>query len=286
MQNEAIESDEEQDNECDLNEASEDEPEYVIKPSRKRRPETESDSINSNDYKTCKTCEENKPKTEFHKHIGNKDNLNTKCKSCCAKDKQKRKQSNQRDGVDRTGSKICTKCKEEKEKTEFYTNPQNQGCLHSTCITCSKKDAQTLLDHLLKRKRELGPCRDCEEDNPFLLQWDHIVHSTKSICVSQCKSAARAEKEILKCVLRCVMCHRSKTLKERVPRRQLASGSHQKARRKWRVNMHKFVDDVKRKIGGCNLCGLKISDKFPPTLFDFDHIKREDKYEAIAAMIT
>ena len=63
-----------------------------------------------------------------------------------------------------------------------------------------------LLDH---------PCTDCGEDDPIVLQFDH-VRGTKVAAVGECVSRgwswARVLTEIAKCEVRCANCHLRKTV--------------------------------------------------------------------------
>lgn len=62
----------------------------------------------------------------------------------------------------------------------------------------------------------LHPCIECGESNPILLEFDHRNGTNK---VDQVYALARGSwerirKEILKCDVRCVRCHRLKTSKD------------------------------------------------------------------------
>jgi hypothetical protein len=194
----------------------------------------------------------------------------------------KRKEKNKQIQFDFTGTKICPQCQEEKLKTEFFLDLSQTDSLHSACKDCHSRRRQAFLDYLLKRRRELGPCVDCEEPNAFLLQWDH-VRGKKRRCVSECQSVKSAEKEISKCVLRCVMCHRRKTLTEARKSTKRKQSSPREARAD---AMRAFVNMKKQCLGCCNLCGLQISDKFPVTLYDFDHLNPDEKCDKISAMLS
>jgi len=63
-----------------------------------------------------------------------------------------------------------------------------------------------------------NPCIDCGEKNPILLEFDHRKSfkkiSTVSNLVSNGYSIKTIVKEIGKCRVRCVKCHRMKTAKD------------------------------------------------------------------------
>jgi hypothetical protein len=59
------------------------------------------------------------------------------------------------------------------------------------------------------------PCVDCGEDNPLVLEFDHVKDSkleTISRMVQGRYSLAKIETEIAKCEVRCVKCHRLRTI--------------------------------------------------------------------------
>lgn len=64
-----------------------------------------------------------------------------------------------------------------------------------------------LLEYLTKH-----PCIQCGEDNPILLDFDHLDPATKSFSVSNRTTVhpRLLEKEIAKCQILCVRCHRLK----------------------------------------------------------------------------
>jgi len=104
--------------------------------------------------------------------------------------------------------KLCNKCKE---------NPRVKG--HTYCKGCKKEGQRNI-----RRSRRrfifeyLGknPCVDCGENNPILLDFDHIRDKIRpvSVMVSWGCGIKKIEKEIEKCEVRCVKCHRFKTAEE------------------------------------------------------------------------
>ena len=64
------------------------------------------------------------------------------------------------------------------------------------------------------------PCVDCGEDDPVVLEFDHVDPATKSANVADAISRlgwgmTRLVAEIEKCQVRCCNCHRKRTWKER-----------------------------------------------------------------------
>ncbi len=83
-------------------------------------------------------------------------------------------------------------------------------------VTRPKRKAQRKLfrqyvwDYLLEH-----PCIDCGETSPILLEFDHVSGKKKfAISCGGSYSFATAKKEMEKCEVRCVSCHRIKTFME------------------------------------------------------------------------
>jgi len=63
-----------------------------------------------------------------------------------------------------------------------------------------------------------NPCVDCEENDPEMLEFDHVQGEKRtevSNLAQQGYSWRAIFREIRKCQVRCVMCHRRKTNAER-----------------------------------------------------------------------
>lgn len=127
--------------------------------------------------------------------------------------------------------KTCTVCKEELPKDDF--NKKGKG-LQPYCKACQKIKRKQYYEQnkayykiknasdRAKRKEanyeylfayfQAHPCVDCGEDDPLVLECDHL--SDKDQAVSACMSnwsLARLKKEIAKCEIRCANCHKRKT---------------------------------------------------------------------------
>jgi hypothetical protein len=65
---------------------------------------------------------------------------------------------------------------------------------------------------------ETHPCIDCGEDDPIVLEFDHVRGEKKFNIADVTRNAVgrrTLEKEIEKCEVRCANCHRRKTKRER-----------------------------------------------------------------------
>jgi len=130
--------------------------------------------------------------------------------------------------------KTCPKCKSEKKRAEFYKNAQKRDGLQSLCKACaseaskkhyrkSPKTRAAVRQSALNLKREnyrrsleyleAHPCVDCGEDDPIVLDFDHVRGKKKGNVSKMIRDASwkRVAAEILKCEIRCANCHRKKT---------------------------------------------------------------------------
>jgi len=73
----------------------------------------------------------------------------------------------------------------------------------------------------IRKKLEVGQCVDCglkvDEANYVGFDWDHIDRKHKIAGVSTLKhgKTSRMLEEISKCILRCAVCHRTKSHREK-----------------------------------------------------------------------
>ena len=129
----------------------------------------------------------------------------------------------------------CSKCGTEKLDNEFNWRHKAKGIRQSCCKACSRsyckshysRNKTTYLDRnkrakIENRKKILTilsskECIDCGEKDHILLDFDH-VKGVKRASIASMLSEGRSwnviEKELLKCVVRCVRCHRIKTAKQ------------------------------------------------------------------------
>ena len=134
-------------------------------------------------------------------------------------------------------TKICSRCKEELSVDFFNKRNSRKDGLQSECIGCKKeiqdnwyrnnnvehyknikihrnKAKQRLFDYLSDKK-----CEDCPENDPIVLEFNHLDPSIKEHEISWMASHGFAwDKmiiEINKCEILCCNCHRKKTAKQR-----------------------------------------------------------------------
>jgi hypothetical protein len=62
------------------------------------------------------------------------------------------------------------------------------------------------------------PCVDCGQTNPLFLEFDHAVLGEKLDAVSTLAAAGRGleiiQREIARCEVRCIICHRRRTARQ------------------------------------------------------------------------
>lgn len=135
--------------------------------------------------KICSVCHVQKLTTEFHKNNTKKDGLQTKCKSCSS-----------------ALTKIYYRANTTLIKKTIRQNSQNRREI------IRKNLWNYLLNH---------PCVDCGENDPIVLEFDHIDPSQKTYSIgNMCRDMGwgKIELEISKCLVRCANCHRRKTAKD------------------------------------------------------------------------
>lgn len=126
---------------------------------------------------------------------------------------------------ERPKRKICSKCGEEKDvATEFYAAGKGLDYPRPECKECSKSFRSQTPERARQRSKEVRdrnrqflydyylehPCVDCGEDDPIVLQSDHIKGDKikkVSAIVHDTYSLKRIQAELDKCVTRCANCH-------------------------------------------------------------------------------
>lgn len=120
--------------------------------------------------------------------------------------------------------KICKTCNTSKNEEEFYLSDRKRGYRSNECKPCQSKRSQVLNRKRRRLAREFlwsmlidRSCIDCGENDPIVLQFDHVRgKKTLAICemVSRCYSNERIVEEAAKCEIRCANCHQKRTAKQ------------------------------------------------------------------------
>jgi hypothetical protein len=131
----------------------------------------------------------------------------------------------------------CTRCRRLLDETDFTFKDRAKGRRHSYCKYCMRElvrdhyrrnvqyyirkakarspSWRAVMQHKLLSYLSRHPCVDCGEDDPVVLEFDHIDPTTKmfevSILMKRRVGWCRVRTEIEKCVVRCANCHRRRT---------------------------------------------------------------------------
>ncbi len=129
----------------------------------------------------------------------------------------------------------CTSCKLRKRLIDFNFRNKALNKRQKTCRLCTrahirlhyKKNTTYYLEKAARRnaivKNELRllvwsylnshPCVDCGENDPLVLEFDHMRDKKMNIAnmIKNSASPVKIRSEIRKCLVRCANCHRRKT---------------------------------------------------------------------------
>ena len=132
--------------------------------------------------------------------------------------------------------KTCTKCKKEKDLSEFRARNKSKDKKQSQCRVCCDLHKKIWYEKNKTKYRKLAtiwfnkrrrqsqdfliaflkehPCVDCSEANILVLDFDHKGGKEYSIAQMMNKNLSVIKKEINKCDVRCANCHRIRTAKQ------------------------------------------------------------------------
>lgn len=104
----------------------------------------------------------------------------------------------------------CVSC-ERKRKSEYMSRPERRLKLAAGKVKRKGENGRLIVEYF-----RTHPCVDCGEDDPLVLQFDH-VSGEKSNSISDMVrdySWATILAEIAKCEVRCANCHLRKTINQ------------------------------------------------------------------------
>lgn len=204
--------------------------------------------------------------------------------------------------------KTCTRCHKQKLSIEFPTTNKISSGRKSQCIKCKRiegckyaavhkrtnhrqyrktlngfKEKETRrnvkrrnkVNEFINSIKESTPCHDCNHKFPYYcMDFDHIDSSTKISSIKELKGTtlSKVNKEIKKCEVVCVNCHRLRTIR-RIEKIGVDFFSDRPGKR------HRSLI-VKEKSKPCIDC----NHKFHPAVMDFDHTRGE-KIDTISKLI-
>lgn len=157
--------------------------------------------------------------------------------------------------------KRCSKCKQEKFKTEFHKRADRPSGVMSHCKECekdrrnSRKGVQSAYNKKSYQKnktkvkqhskivgqakmdkisqiKQTTPCADCGDTfpgRPEVMDFDHRDPSTKNFTMARArwKKWETIELEMAKCDIVCANCHRTRTVKQGI-QSKAATSMHKK----------------------------------------------------------
>lgn len=106
----------------------------------------------------------------------------------------------------------CRDCSKARDKKYYHGDPKRKEVIKQARREAKNRNKMFLLRYLLSH-----PCIDCGESDPIFLDFDHVRGKkvmAVSIMATHGWSIDGLTKEIDKCEVRCVKCHRLKTAKE------------------------------------------------------------------------
>jgi hypothetical protein len=135
--------------------------------------------------KTCNTCNETKPLTDFYK---DRDTHRSQCKHCYQAARRNKYHSDD------------TFRQARLEQVNAYIIDRRRSFYLKTLAILKKEG-----------------CKDCAEHDPRVLDFDHVQDKTAGISwmIRNNVPWEKIELEIAKCEVRCANCHRRKTAKDR-----------------------------------------------------------------------
>ncbi|QPB44294.1 hypothetical protein [Medusavirus stheno T3] len=198
--------------------------------------------------------------------------------------------------IDLTGTKTCRLCGISKRRDRFRIEVYYSDGLVGSCTACEKKTRQKsrikqLANHRQRKKNaKIGQwCVACQEDDPNLLEFDHLNPSTKRRAVADMMGVGDSAfaLEVRKTQLLCVTCHRRKsvaTYRENAK----ARSKPEKRSDKYAKRNREHVCARKMSIGECSICHRQPSSadiESGMSTFEFDHIDRATKTTNISVMV-
>lgn len=159
--------------------------------------------------KLCPTCKQLKDRSEFPLHLSSSDGLYYCCKTCNSTNKKKIKNlnvANMEAGLANTKPKVCSTCKQLKDRSEFGLDAYSGDGLHRCCKNCNKK---------VSWFSKLRKCSVTEDD------WQRYCATTHCECcgvefTGNGYSKKNQDHDHNKNVLRGVICNQCNTLEGRM----------------------------------------------------------------------
>lgn len=120
---------------------------------------------------------------------------------------QFQKKKRNRDGLDNR----CKACKREYDNAYYRKKPDRKSQIRAANRLKIEENKTKVFNYLLEH-----PCVECGEDDPVVLEFDHLEDKKKDIAtmLGSAYSWQSIVAEIRKCQVLCANCHRRKTAKD------------------------------------------------------------------------
>ena len=186
--------------------------------------------------KVCHFCHLELPVTDFGAHKRTFDGYTSRCRRCINSERRKTRTSRRETLPE--GTKRCTGCKRILDINRFYVHNKRTGALRPRCKEClslngdrwgsADPGSRTRAERECRATRgkewraqrwarvdalKNAPCTDCGRTFHFtMMEWDHVRgEKTRAISTMRTNSMESIMREIEKCDLVCVLCHRART---------------------------------------------------------------------------
>jgi hypothetical protein len=234
--------------------------------------------------KTCTTCRTEKIGTEFTVDRMARDGLNFRCCACqkASRDARRtacRKRNDTTEQFD--WEKKCCRCNIIKRASEFTTALHYVDGTQNVCKECSRNRIHDSFDEQHERIEECKSgefCVRCGENDPRLLEFDHIDPGTKNFNLSRRGnySALRFFTEVAKTQFLCVNCHCDKTSESRTRDLSKAPASVTRS--------IEYNNERKMQVGECTDCHLMVPKDGGRGLkkFHWDHRDQTTKLTTVS----
>lgn len=191
-------------------------------------------AIEDGEMDRCSHCGDHFPIAQFKVDNSKKSGYTRVCRRCSYKSSVKNKSEKLKEKEKIAFSlreagvrKVCRKCGKEKSLYEYTIHIDYSDAHNSTCKRCVSevsleryyKNKESELEAKKRRRDEKRkwlweylkshPCVDCGNDDPRVLELDHLGDKIDSVSrlVSQGNSLNSVIEEVKKCEVRCANCH-------------------------------------------------------------------------------
>lgn len=253
------------------------------------------------ELKICTKCKEPQPLSHYYTRNDAICGLRPRCKRCMAAAVAARKeklQARTSDAMSRKDEKTCRCCGIARPGTEFRACLTYADGSSNACRPCEKRSKKERNDAVVtQHRRRLTEarrgqwCVRCQEDDPNVLEFDHLdpTKKRKALAALPYLNDNAFREELEKTQVLCVNCHRKKSVKENRERMRWRSGSNT-YRQKINERNRNHLRMRKLERGGCGICGRRPSEsedmEAELASFDFDHTDRATKTRQVSAFIS